>query len=385
MSQISNIAVLFHAYNIDSGFSSTKISKVFKMFSEESGNFQYSQEKIRGDVFNLLGLPSDKAWQQSMEEVRISLDTGVQVITYLDSNYPAELRHIADPPLVLFISGGSKIDSKFWESFDRISIVGSRTTSQYGVLVTKQLSKKLVLAGNSIVSGLAYGIDKAAHEGAVVASHEMESVGIRSHPCPTISVLGSGLLELYPKVHADLAREIVNLGGLIISEYGLYLKPRTYLFPRRNRIVSGLSQSVVIIEARKKSGSLITARLALEQGKDLYCVPGPIDSSLSEGVNELIRDGAGVISNIDEFVSLKTSKKLVLPQNLNSKIEVSGYGKGLNRTQQKLCEVLSEGRKTFEDLFSLGIADEETLRYELYELEMKDVVSFMDGGYQLSC
>lgn len=383
MSDISDIAVLFHAFNLDAGFSSTKISKIFKTFSElcHSGDDTFSE--VRKKVLETLGVPSDAAWQQALQEIHISKDSGVQVITFLDQNYPEELKHLPDPPLVLFVTGRVTIEAEFWSSFDRISVVGSRTTSPYGVAAATNISKQLVFGGNSIVSGLAYGIDKAAHQGAILAVKELTH---SPHPCPTIAVLGSGLLELYPKLHVGLANDIIQAGGLILSEYGLYLKPRTYLFPRRNRIVSGLSQSVIIVEAQKKSGSLITARLALEQGKDLYCVPGPIDSPLSEGVNDLIRDGAGIISNIYEFAQTKISKKMKMEKNTLYLVPKKSNDtritkKSMSSIQEKIHDALTENNKSFEELLELNILDEQTLRLELYQLEIADIIEFRDGRY----
>jgi DNA protecting protein DprA len=196
------------------------------------------------------------------------------ILTLEDDAYPSLLREIADPPPVLYVRGAIAPDDEV-----RVAIVGSRRATPYGLGVARGLAEALGGRGIAIVSGLARGIDAAAHLGALDG-------GAR-----TIAVMGSGLAAIYPNEHTDLADRIASTGA-VISEYPLDSQPLPGFFPRRNRIVSGLSAFVVVVEAARTSGALVTARLALEQGRELGAVPGSIRSETSTGTNGLLRDGA---------------------------------------------------------------------------------------------
>jgi len=225
------------------------------------------------------------------EEKEICKKEKIEIITIEDENYPGILRNIYLPPPVLYIKG--KIDKKF-----RLSIVGSRNASFYGLKQAKRLSYELSLRGICIVSGLARGIDTSAHLGA------LEAGGI------TLAVLGSGLLNVYPPENRKLAEKITDKGALI-SEFPLHTPPYKRNFPRRNRIISGLSRGVVVVEASCRSGALITANYSLEQGKEVFCIPGNIDSPHSQGVLNLIKEGAKLVTCVEdileEFPEMKTS------------------------------------------------------------------------------
>ncbi len=197
-------------------------------------------------------------------------------------HYPSELKHIVDPPFALYYEG-TGLDHQ--ETC--VAIVGARECTEYGKKVAYELSYNLAREGLTIVSGLAKGIDTYAHEGALKAKGK------------TIAVLGSGLEICYPKENEGLMKRIKN-EGVVLSEYLPQEKPLQYHFPARNRIISGMSKVVVVVEAKQKSGSLITAREALEQGRDVGAVPGNIYSELSTGTNQLIREGAfPILSYID--------------------------------------------------------------------------------------
>lgn len=203
---------------------------------------------------------------------------GVELLTLADAEYPALLREIHDPPIVLYARGA-------WRAAIAqpcLAVVGSRRSSSYGVNAALSLARELAASGLTIVSGLARGIDAAAHRGALEAS------GV------TIAVVGTGLETTYPVEHRRLADEIVATGA-ILSEFPLGTPPLPQNFPYRNRVLSGLSFGVLIVEAAEHSGSLITARLASEQGRDVYAVPGNITSQTSFGPNYLIKDGAKLI------------------------------------------------------------------------------------------
>lgn len=200
---------------------------------------------------------------------------------YINSeNYPENLRNIYDPPKKLYVLGNFKILKE-----KAIAIVGSRKATEYGKKVAFQISQELTKENINIVSGLAIGIDTYAHLGAISIQNQ----------AGTIAVLGSGIDVIYPKENTELARKIIQTGGCIVSEYPLGTKPNKINFPQRNRIISGLSDGVVVVEASEKSGSLITAEFGIEQGKEIFAVPGNIDNSLSKGTNKLIQDGAKMI------------------------------------------------------------------------------------------
>lgn len=212
------------------------------------------------------------------------LKNDIKIINISDDNYPAKLKNIYAPPITIFAKGDiSLLNSK------SIAIVGSREPSKYGIYVAEKFSKELSKEGVTIVSGLARGIDTFAHVGA------LSSFG------KTIAVLGSGIDVVYPKENAKYYREISEK-GLIISEYIVGTAPESKNFPQRNRIISGLSDGVLVVEARKNSGTMITTDFALEQGKELYVIPGNITSNLSAGTNNLIKEGAKLVTDVYEIL-----------------------------------------------------------------------------------
>ena len=209
-------------------------------------------------------------------------------LTQDDKYYPDKLKQIYDPPKELYCFGDIRLLSE-----PSIAIVGTRYASSYGRRSAHELSHELSTRGITIISGLAHGVDTFAHEAAY------KNVG------KTIAVLGSGLDVIYPKESEELYKSIIKSGGLVVSEFPLGTKPEKDNFPRRNRIISGLSDGVVVVEAKKRSGALITADFALEQGKTVFAVPGNIDSPYSEGTNHLIKEGAvPVTSYLDILITI---------------------------------------------------------------------------------
>jgi DNA processing protein len=210
---------------------------------------------------------------------------GLQIVTPADANYPGSLREIYDPPLALYIKGTIP------ETWPRgVAVVGSRETSHYGLETAKKLGYQLAYAGVPVISGLARGIDTAAHLGALAAK------GV------TWAALGCGLDKMYPPENDALAAKIVESGGCLISELPLGTAPDKRTFPMRNRIVAGLSFGVLVIEAGRQSGALITARQALEQGRQVFAVPGRIDNPLAQGCHQLIKDGAKLVEGVEDIL-----------------------------------------------------------------------------------
>ena len=206
--------------------------------------------------------------------------------------FPGSLKEIPDPPVLLFARGNLAALTQ-----PRVAIVGSRAASHFGISVARGLAAQLSDAGVLVVSGLAQGIDCAAHTGALALNH------------PTVAIPGSGLQNLYPRSHQGLAQQILRAGGLLLSEYAPWVAPHKSSFPARNRLISGLAAGVVVVQAAPRSGSLITARLAGEQGREVMAVPGAPGSAVSAGCNELLRTGAALIETAkDVFVALGWEK-----------------------------------------------------------------------------
>ena len=225
--------------------------------------------------------PDDTSVQ---EQIKLCTDHGIDILTAGSREYPAILDEIYDPPSVLFCAGDLTPADEI-----AVAIVGSRHATQYGKKVTQQLARGLALAGVTIVSGLARGIDGVAHRAALEAGGR------------TIAVLGGGILNVYPAEHSDLADEIKKHGA-VVSEALPRVAPKSGCFPRRNRIVSGLSLGVVVVEAGARSGAAISARLAMEQGREVFAVPGRIDSRMSFGCHKLLKDGAKLVQSVDDIL-----------------------------------------------------------------------------------
>jgi DNA processing protein len=242
------------------------------------------------EQFLSLGLSDDEAGilieiRQSGEwetELKAIEKNKVTIITFFDESYPLLLKEIACPPPVLYVKGNSSVLNEF-----SLAIVGSRTATDYGVNMACEFARKLAALGVVIVSGLARGIDTAAHTGAMVNK--------------TVAVLGSGLLDIYPRENRRLA-QMIMANGAVVSEFPLNTAPLKDNFPRRNRIVSGLSKGTLVVEAAAKSGALITANFALEQNREVFALPGKPDDFFSEGANILIQNGAKLVQNLDDIL-----------------------------------------------------------------------------------
>jgi DNA processing protein len=250
-----------------------------------------------------------KDWNKAEEEVSKIRKSGFNLILLKNSNYPSNLFNTYNPPPFLYIKGDilPKDDTA-------IAIVGTRTPDSYGRLVTERLGEELSVRGVTIVSGMARGIDSIAHMAALKRGGR------------TIAVLGSGLDIIYPAENKKLYEEISNKGA-VISEFPLGSPPESVNFPKRNRVISGLSLGVVIVQASDKSGSLITASLALEQNREVFAVPGNIGTKLSRGTNKLIKQGAKLVESVEDILSeieaLRTLKDKEIKEDDISVIELS--------------------------------------------------------------
>ena len=215
----------------------------------------------------------------------------IQVITIKDKAYPNKLKMIYDNPFILYAKGNiSIINNK------SIAIIGCRQATQYGKKISEKLSYDLSVNNINIISGLAVGIDTHAHIGTIKNYNSVYARG------KAIAVIGNGIDNIYPNQNQKLANNIIESDGIILSEYIIGTKPEKNNFPERNRLISGLSDGVVVVESKKKGGSLITVEFALEQGKDIYAIPGNIDRYNSDGTNQLIKEGAICVTNVDDIL-----------------------------------------------------------------------------------
>ena len=235
-------------------------------------------EKIANEILN------EKYRKDLTKYLEYMIKNKIDIITIEDALYPQKLKQIYDMPAILYVKGNKEILND-----KGIAIIGCRKNSEYGKKVALNISYELAKKRVNIISGLAVGIDTYSHIGALKAKGK------------TIAVVGNGLDNIYPYENRKITEEIVENGGAIISEYVIGTKPNKLNFPARNRIISGLSDSVVVVEARRKSGTLITVDFALEQGKDVYVVPGNITSVNSEGTNDLIKQGANILTCVEDI------------------------------------------------------------------------------------
>lgn len=255
-------------------------------------------------AWRALGLPSACAEARRDPNVRDGASAalawlerpGQQLLMWDDQNYPALLAEISDPPPLLFVAGNATILDR-----PQLGMVGSRRASRPGLDTANAFAKSLAGAGFVITSGLALGIDGAAHQGAL-------DVG-----GATIGVLGTGIEKLYPQRHRSLAARMIDEGSAVVSEFPLDAGPNASNFPRRNRIISGLSLGVLVVEASVASGSLITARLAAEQGREVYAIPGSIHHPGAKGCHQLIRDGAVLVETVEHILEALRGWQVVAP------------------------------------------------------------------------
>ena len=286
-----------------------------------------------------------------------SLEMNISSIDIYDKNYPKLLKEIYDPPSVLFYKGKVEVinDKK------NLSIVGSRKCSHYGEEVIKGILKYLKEYNVNTISGGALGIDSLCHKYSI------------KNKLDTIAVLGSGLDILYPYTNKGMFQNIILNGGAIISEFVLGTKPMRYNFPKRNRVISGISSLLLIIEAGYKSGSLITMGQALEQGRDVMAVPGNIFSESSKGCNKIISEGAYVYNDISDITDiLKIDKKKCI-------IDKGEYEK--KTSCSKIFSILSDIPMHFDEIKKITEIDIRVLYSLLFEMQINDLISCINGNF----
>ncbi len=317
------------------------------------------------------------AWEEHIdlpEEQTRMADHGVSAITWEDDAYPEALRHIHDSPFLLYMRGQiTPRDAR------AIGVVGSRRTTHYGTSVGRQLSFQLAQAGYTIISGLARGIDTVAHEAAL-------SAGGR-----TIAVLGSGIGNVYPPENQGLADEIAK-NGAVLSEFPVLYVPDRQSFPLRNRIVAGMSQGLLVIEAPVRSGSLITANQALEAGRPVFAVPGPIDRPTSEGCHRLIQSGAKLVTSsadvLEEFeYGLAPELGLVFEGDDHDESETAMTSDSradqmdLSDVERKIHSCLGSDERTLDQILEASGLTTAEVSAGLMSLELKALAKQLPGKY----
>ncbi len=271
---------------------------------------------------NLVDSLENVSWKEVEKEYALTQQLNINLVSSNAPDYPQQLANIYDAPQLFYRLGTWKDQDQF-----AIAIVGTRRASFYGIRQAHSFAKELASKQVTVISGLARGVDIAAHRGAI-------SAGGR-----TIAVLGSGLQKIYPPEHRQDAQEIAK-HGCIISEYPLYADPIAPYFPQRNRIISGLSLGIIVIEAGEKSGALITAHNALEQGREVFAIPGQIDRNESVGCHRLIQQGAKLVTCIDDVLQeiQVLQDKVTSPQPMSNQILIESLLEDLNENEKKLIE-----------------------------------------------
>lgn len=279
------------------------------------------------------------------------------LVSFWDEDFPARLKTLADAPVTLFVKGSVLGADKF-----SIAIVGTRQPTTYGTMVTERLTADLVSRGLTIVSGLARGVDTIAHRAALKAGGR------------TLAVLGSGLDQMYPAENRRLAEEVAD-SGAVLTEYFFGTKPDAPNFPRRNRIISGLSLGAIVIEAGEKSGALITASMALEQGREVFAVPGSIFSAKSVGAHRLIQEGARLVHSADDVLSELTAQLELFGKTSQPRAPLAG----LNPAEQRLYDLLSHEPVHIDALARLANLTSAQVLSTLLQLEFKNGVQQLPG------
>jgi DNA processing protein len=298
-------------------------------------------------------------WQEFADpvaELDKARELGAHVITAEDDEYPAALREINDPPIVLYVRGRLTERDR-----NAVAVVGSRRASHYAMECAKKLSFQMAYAGLSVISGLARGIDTAAHQGALAAKGR------------TVAVIGSGLGHLYPPENAELADRIAGQGA-VLSEFPVDRKPDRQTFPIRNRIVTGCSFGVLVVEAGANSGALISANQAAEQGRTLYAVPGRIDQPTCLGSNRLIQQGAKLVTSVDDILDdlpLVFSKQPELP--------AAPPVAGLTPEQQKILDALGSSETPLDAVIATSGLPASVVSSTLLALEIRRLVKQLPG------
>ena len=357
------------ALNMIDGVGPIRVRALLDRFHEPQGILAAS----KSELMQVEGVGEEVARSVASWHERLDIDAelqriekaGVHVVTRDDVEYPKNLREIYDPPVVLYVKGTlSERDAL------AMAIVGSRRTTLYGQEMARKLAFQLARVGVTVVSGLARGIDTAAHRGALQAKGR------------TVAVIGCGIDIVYPAENKKLVDEIIEKGGAVVTEFPFGVKPDRQNFPMRNRIISGWSLGTVVVEANLKSGALITAGQAAEQGRQVFAVPGRADSILSKGTNKLIKDGAKLTEDVEDILG---EFEYLLPKRAAGQMEAVPDGGGtkpalrLSETEEKVMAQLGQEETAIDDIIRASGLTTACVSATLLSLEMKRLVRQLPG------
>ena len=342
-----------------------RLRKLLEVFHEPPQILSAKRDQLR----KVEGIGTEVAEQISNWESIVDLpaelkrvsDFGATVISQESPTYPRSLREIHAPPIVLYVWG---------ELTDRdqhaIGVIGSRRTTHYGMECAKKLAYQIAYAGLTVISGLARGIDTSAHQGALAAKGR------------TIAVIGSGLLHLYPPENEALAEKIRNGNGAVVSEFSMDVEPDRQTFPMRNRIISGWSHGILVVEAGLNSGALITASQALEQGRSVYAVPGHINAPSAMGSNRLIQQGAKLVMSANDILD---DLQILLPETKPSPEAAARPLPELTADERRVFDAINASETAIDQIAAKCDLPSGTVSSTLLRLELKRLVKQLPGKY----
>lgn len=332
--------------------------KLIEYFGDAKSVYNANYSEIRNAVGNekLFNSIIENKKNDPYKYIEKLDNLNIKVYTILDNDYPVQLKNIYDPPPVLYIRGNSDINDEM-----NIAIVGSRNATSYGKEMAYRLAYELSQNGIRVVSGLARGIDSFSHIGALKGAGK------------TIAVLGCGVNIIYPKENEKLMKDIIE-NGAVVSEFPLDFEPLPGNFPARNRVISGLSLGVVVVEAQEKSGSLITAKFALEQGREVFAVPGNATSAYSRGTNELIKQGAKLVNDVNDILEEFNLRKDIVKRINDNRINF------LNNEEKLIFEFINEAPREINEIIEHTKINAGKVNYVLSTLILKDLIIKLPGN-----
>jgi DNA processing protein len=342
-----------------------RLRKLLEVFHEPQEILTAKRSELR----KVEGVGNEVADQISNWESTIDLsaelqqirDFGATVITQQSPSYPGSLGEIHAPPIVLYVWG--ELQER---DHHAIGVIGARRTTHYGMESAKKLAYQLSYAGLTVISGLARGIDTAAHQGALAAKGR------------TIAVIGAGLSKLYPPENAALAEKIRSGNGAIVSEFSMDVEPDRQTFPMRNRIIAGWSHGVLVVEAGLNSGALITAAQALEQGRSVYAVPGHINAPSAMGSNRLIQQGAKLVMDASDILE---DLEVLLPEAKPSPATVARPLPPLSDEERRVFDAIDATETSIDDIAARSELSSAAVSSTLLQLELKHLVKQLPGKY----
>ena len=357
---MNNLPFLVALHSVD-GLGPIRLKKIIEYYKDP----KIAWEKTSAPELQKLGIP--KPTTSLFEETRKTLDpelefeklqkSGIKIKVIFDDDYPFRLREIYDPPVVLYYRG------EFSELDDRaIGVVGTRKITGYGRTVTEKFASELSEAGFTIVSGLARGVDTASHWAAIKSEGR------------TIACLGGGVNKIFPSENINLASQISNGRGVVCSEYPPEYPSLSGNFPARNRVIAGLSIAILVTEAAEDSGSLITANLALNEGREVYAIPGPITSSLSEGPSALIKKGAKLVTSVNDILD-----DLGMEKKQNLELRMSNM-QNLSELEKRILMQIQEEEKHIDELSRNLKKPSFEISAALIKMEISGLIKNLGGG-----